>query len=224
MKNFKEIVEKCLTGELSGTFVLRNGDTCISSNFKKDQSILTSFRYLENFYYSDHGHCYISTGHEPKFDIVEFIPNMQEQIKIDIPKDKVPVMEQTENGIVITWKEKELTYEDIVKTSKGNFPYSYVRDLLSLTGQQAVRSSAKTTEDNFYKKVEVLRKLTNIRNYFGKPNSKEVLSVGWCINSNLSVTSAMPAGFGNVVFLKKEHAEQAVKMLGDELKYLFEPW
>ena len=27
-----------------------------------------------------------------------------------------------------------------------------------------------------------------------------------------------------VVFAKKEHAEQAIKILGNELKYLFEPW
>jgi hypothetical protein len=27
-----------------------------------------------------------------------------------------------------------------------------------------------------------------------------------------------------VIFKEKEHAEQAIKMLGDELKYLFEPW
>jgi hypothetical protein len=27
-----------------------------------------------------------------------------------------------------------------------------------------------------------------------------------------------------VVFKEKEHAEQAIKMLGDELKCLFEPW
>ena len=45
MENFKEIAEKCLAGELSGTFILRNGDKCISSNFKKDQSLLTSFIY-----------------------------------------------------------------------------------------------------------------------------------------------------------------------------------
>lgn len=29
---------------------------------------------------------------------------------------------------------------------------------------------------------------------------------------------------GVVAFKEKEHVEQAIKMLGDELKYLFEPW
>jgi hypothetical protein len=35
MKNFKEIAEKCLAGELSGTFVFQNGQTIISSKLQK---------------------------------------------------------------------------------------------------------------------------------------------------------------------------------------------
>ena len=109
MENFKEIAEKCLAGELSGTFVLRNGDKCVSSNFKRDQSLLTSFIYLEHFHYSDNGRCYTSTGYKYKFDIIDFIPDKmtQKKIEIDIPEGKVPVIENTENGVVITWKEKE---------------------------------------------------------------------------------------------------------------------
>jgi hypothetical protein len=140
-----------------------------------------------------------------------------EQIKINIPEGKVPVMEQTEKGVVITWKEKELTYEAIELDYESDYD-NIIEDLV-YDGK-----GISNITNKFYTKVEVLRKLTNIRNYFGKPDPKEVLSVGWCISVNLSVTSAMPAGFGNVVFLKKEHAEQAIKMLGDELKYLFEPW
>ena len=75
MKNFKEIIDKCISGELSGIFILNNGDKCKSSDFKKDKSLLTSFTYLEHFYYSDYGHCYMSTGRKSEFDIVDFIPN-----------------------------------------------------------------------------------------------------------------------------------------------------
>ena len=208
MKNFKEIIEKCLAGELSGTFVLRNGDKCISSNFKKDQSLLTSFRYLEDFYYSDNGNCYMSTGYQSKFDIMEFIPNnMQEQIKIDIPEGKVPIMEQTEKGVVITWKEKELTYTELSDKFKHNSEYIH-------------SSSINSTSRAFFKKVEVLRKLTNIRNYFGKRT---------CGGPGYIITMRGPEQIATnyyrlPVFAKKEHAEQAIKMLGDELKYLFEPW
>jgi hypothetical protein len=218
MKNFKEIAEKCLAGELSGTFVLRNGDKCISSNFKKVQGSLTSFKYAEH-YYSDNGHCYTISGYKSKFDIIDFIPNnMEKLIKIDIPEGRVPVVEQIENGVVITWKEKELTYEDIKdKLSNdrkyiGNFCYNTM--------------SPNLDTQAFYRKMGVLHKLVNIRNYFGKPDN---MLEGWCIfkhslSHKLYVDKEYCTSQFKVAFAKKEHAEQAIKMLGDELKYLFEPW
>lgn len=219
MKNFKEIAEKCLAGELSGTFVLRNGDKCLSSTFKKDQSILTSFRYAENFYYSDNGRCYMSTGYKSEFDIIDFIPdNMQEQIKIDIPEGKVPVMEQTENGVVITWKEKELTYNE-----------TYI-DLFNKDQHISAPRycNINCNSRSFNKKVEVLRKLTNIRNYFGKPSGTESGFYIYKFNENefKVASTAYPAIYANdvVAFVKREHAQAAINMLGDELKYLFESW
>lgn len=213
MKNFKEIAEKCLAGELSGTFVLRNGDKCISSTFKKDQSLLTSFRYAEHFYYSDSGRCYMSTGYKSEFDIIDFIPDMQEQIKIDVPEGKVPVMEQTENGVVITWKEKELTYSELLNEFGNN---------LKCIHANLINSSSQA----FYKKVDVFRKLTNIRNYFGKPKHNSYgHALYYTIEQGIHTTPALyPSNDQRVIFDTKEHAEQAIKMLGDELKYLFEPW
>ena len=40
------------------------------------------------------------------------------------------------------------------------------------------------------------------------------------------VPSSYPSRYASdiVVFAKKEHAQAAIDMLGDELKYLFEPW
>jgi hypothetical protein len=94
-----------------------------------------------------------------------------EQIKIDIPEGKVPVMEQTEKGVVITWKEKELTYDGIINEIAGStkhiigFSYNVVNDT--------------TSSSPFYRKVEVLRKLTNIRNYFGgdKPTNSWIITI-----------------------------------------------
>lgn len=218
MENFKQIAEDCLAGKLSGTFVLRNGDTCISSNFKKDQSLLTSFRYLEHFYYSDNGHCYISTGHESKFDIIDFIPDMQEQIKIDVPEGKVPVMEQTESGVVITWKDPELTYNRIYQSVYRN------NEAISSLSNTVINS----TNTRFLTKINVLRKLINIRNYFGKPDGTK--SGYYIYESDKCGFQAAPTGYpgiyanGVVAFKERKHAEQAIKMLGDELKYLFEPW
>ena len=138
-----------------------------------------------------------------------------EQIKIDIPKGKVPVMEQTENGVVITWKEKELTYDDVCKELQKH------RNIIG-------NPIDNSLSDTFHKKVWALRKLTNIRNYFGKPSGTES---GFYIykfrEKEFKVaTTGYPAIYANdaVAFAKREHAEQAIKMLGGELKYLFEPW
>jgi hypothetical protein len=140
---------------------------------------------------------------------------MQKQFKIDIPEGKIPVMEQTENGIVITWKEKELTYSEI--------------DIDLFNKDQHISAprycNVNGNSKQFNKKVEVIRKLTNIRNYFGKPDKH----TGWCIiyriaNNCMVVTEEHEKNPYRVVFKEKEHAEQAIKMLGNELKYLFEPW
>ena len=131
---------------------------------------------------------------------------MQEQIKIDVPEGKVPVMEQTESGVVITWKENELTYTELSDKFKHNPEYIQ-------------SSSINSTSRTFYKKVEVIRKLINIRNYFGKPTG----GLGYIIATQ--GPEQIATNYTRLpVFAKKEHAEQAIKMLGDELKYLFEPW
>lgn len=144
-----------------------------------------------------------------------------EQLKIDIPKGKVPVMEQTENGIVITWKEKELTYTEVYESlQKHGKIIHYIPN-----------PEENTVENLFIKKVNALRKLTNIRNYFGKPKHFCDGVVIKCVNNYCGVETGQfyfdkpdLDSPHEVVFEKREHAEQAINMLGDELKYLFEPW
>jgi hypothetical protein len=124
-------------------------------------------------------------------------------------------MEQTENGVVITWKEKELTYTELLNEFRNN---------LNCIHTSFVNSASQA----FYKKVEVLRKLTNIRNYFGKPSGTESGFYIYKFNENefKVATTGYPAIYANdvVAFTKREHAQAAINMLGDELKYLFEPW
>ena len=131
---------------------------------------------------------------------------MQEQIKIDVPEGKVPVIEQTESGVVITWKEKELIYEGVCTELQKHH---------NIIGNPIDNSLS----DAFHKKVWTLRKLINIRNYFGKPTG----GLGYIIATQ--GPEQIATNYTRLpVFAKKEHAEQAIKMLGDELKYLFEPW
>ena len=127
-------------------------------------------------------------------------------------------MEQTEKGVVITWKEKELTYDDVCKELQKH------RNIIG-------NPIDNSLSDTFHKKVWALRKLTNIRNYFGKPKHFCDGVVIKCVNSYCGVETGQfyfdkpdLDSLHEVVFAKREHAEQAIKMLGDELKYLFEPW
>ena len=134
-----------------------------------------------------------------------------EQIKIDIPEGKIPVMEQTEKGVVITWKEKELTYDDVCTELQKH------RNIIG-------NPIDNSLSDVFHKKVWALRKLTNIRNYFGEDKPTNM----WTLTRD-SALRVFPMlcryrETCRIYFDTKEHAEQAIKMLGDELKYLFEPW
>lgn len=223
MKNFKEIAEKCLSGELSGTFVTAFGNNW-HSNYLQRHTILgheMPVQYVlgPGVIYNEIGQC----ESREKVRIIDFIPdNMPEQIKIDVPEGKVPVMERTEKGVFITWKEKEITYANVISklVLNQNAIYEFWSDKIH-----------EGESSTFYKKVEALRKLTNIRNYFGKPKHFCDGVVIKCVNSYCGVKTGQfyfdkpdLDSLHEIVFAKREHAEQAIKMLGDELKYLFEPW
>lgn len=217
MENFKQIAEDCLAGKLSGTFVIDKGKDWHSSYLQR-HTILG--HEMPSQYVLGPGVIYNAIGQcesRKEVRIIDFIPDdMQKQIKIDIPEGKVPVMEQTENGVVITWKEKELTYGSIVASLCDKDQY--------IESPQQYTSNYNTNK--FNKKVEVLRKLTNIRNYFGgdKPTNSWLITIDsarrlYVINNPRSYRESC-----FIYFDTKEHAEQAINMLGDELKYLFEPW
>ena len=222
MKNFKQIAEDCLAGKLSGTFVIDKGKNWHSSYLQRHTVLGREMpgQYVlgPGIIYNEIGQC---EGRE-RVRIIDFIPdNMQKKIKIDIPEGKVPVMEQTEKGVFITWKEKELTYKDI----ENKIILKNTRDCI--IGYTPVIEDIKTLNcphSDFYKKVEVLRKLTNIRNYFGEDKPTNM----WTLTRD-SALRVFPMlcryrETCRIYFDTKEHAEQAIKMLGDELKYLFESW
>jgi hypothetical protein len=124
-------------------------------------------------------------------------------------------MEQTKNGVVITWKEKELTYTEVYESLQKNGKIIHY----------IPNPEENTVENLFIKKVNTLRKLINIRNYFGL-NPHRVSDWVICISTDgtyYARATRQPLCY-EIAFSKQEHAEQAIKMLGDELKYLFEPW
>ena len=216
MKNFKEIAEKCLAGELSGVFVFQNGQKILSSKLQKFDK---DAPYGDYPYYIDHI-CTLTNygfGYNSDYNVIDFIPDKmtQKKIEIDIPEGKVPVMEQTEKGVFITWKEKELTYDDILESMDPK-----LRILPFAT------PDSNPINDAFFDKVNALRKLTNIRNYFGgdKPTNSWIVTIDSALRPFVIKNPKPYRETCFIYFDTQEHAQMAINMLGDELKYLFEPW
>ena len=214
MENFKEIAEKCLAGELSGTFVTAFDNNWHSSYLQRyailGHEMPEQYVLGPGVIYNKLGQC--ESRKEVK--IIDFIPDdMQKQIKIDIPEGKVPVMEQTEKGVVITWKEHELTYTELLNEFRNN---------LNCIHTNFINSASQA----FYKKVEVIRKLTNIRNYFGgdKPTNSWIITIDSALRPFVIKNPKPYRETCFIYFDTQEHAQMANNMLGDALKHLFEPW
>ena len=217
MKNFKEIAEKCLAGELSGRFVCRDELHISSFTLRRTDNPLYPYKLYRVGKLNEEG---LTPNKHSQNDIIQFIPYeemKQEQIKIDIPEGMEAVQEIVDGEIRIKFVNRELTYEDILKNMN---PKLHILPFAT--------PDSNKVNDVFFDKVNALRKLTNIRNYFGKPSSTESGFYIYKFSENKFKveTTGYPAIYANdvVAFAKREHAEQAIKMLGDELKYLFEPW
>jgi hypothetical protein len=216
MKDFKQIAEDCLAGKLSGIFILQDGSEVNSNHLKRLNSskhLICSYG-LYGWYISDNGKAYGDTGYLYESSIKKFIPNMKkEQIKIDIPEGMEAVQEIVDGEIRIKFVEKKLTYNDIFKK-------------LVYTNEEIQGCSSNNNSKSFYKKAEVIRKLTNIRNYLGKPESGKM---GYCIIKNgdgkITITNVNETNPHFVIFKTAEHAKEAINLIGyDKLKYLFEIW
>ena len=206
MENFKQIAEDCLAGKLSGTFFLRNGGSWKSNTLRRYS---VEGKMIPDYYILGKGIILDSRGlnMEIKERVQNFIPDMKkEQITIDVPEGMVAIREETPGEIKIKFIKKPLNYYSIVLAQKDKHQFIHVTEMNEIS-------------KSFNRKAEVLSKLTNIRNYFGKPTN----NTGYIITP--FGTSEVASGYLYLpVFDTREHAQAAIDMLGDELKYLFEPW
>ena len=208
MEKFKQIAEDCLAGKLSGTFINRRGDIIPSSMLHKFDSIKYPYVYWENNCITRKGNYFYNEEKISDYDIINFIPDKKkEQITIDIPEGMEVVQETVNGEIRIKFIDKKpLDYYSIVLAQKDKHQFIHVTEMNEIS-------------KSFNRKAEVLSKLTNIRNYFGKPTN----NTGYIITP--FGTSEVASGYLYLpVFDTREHAQAAIDMLGDELKYLFEPW
>lgn len=215
MVNFRQIAEDCLAGKLSGVFVLRNGGSWKSntlSRYSIEGKIIPGYYVLGKDLILDSNGLNMAI----KERVQNFIPDVKkEQITIDIPEGMTVIREEAPGEIKIKFVKKPLDYYTIVLAQKDKHQFIHVTEMNEIS-------------KSFNKKAEVLSKLTNIRNYFGKP---EKYDRGYCIKYSkhqdcLYVGNVNTIGdwMYDILFKEQEHAEQAIKMLGDELKCLFEPW
>lgn len=218
MRDFKQIAEDCLAGKLSGVFVLRNGGSWKSntlSRYSIEGKIIPGYYVLGKDLILDSNGLNMAV----KERVQNFIPDVKkEQITIDIPEGMTVIREETPNEIKIKFVKKPLDYYTIVLAQKDKHQFIHVTEMNEIS-------------KSFNKKTEVLSKLTNIRNYFGKPKHFCDGVVIKCVNSYCGVETgqiyfAKPDldSLHEVVFAEREHAEEAIRILGDEIKYLFEPW
>ena len=218
MRDFRRIAEDCLAGKLSGVFTLRNGGSWKSNTLSR-YSI--EGKIIPGYYVLGKGLILDSNGlnMEVKERVQNFIPDMKkEQITIDIPEGMVAIREETPGEIKIKFIKKPLDYYSVVLAQKDKHQFIHVTEMNEIS-------------KSFNKKAEVLSKLTNIRNYFGKPKCFRDGVVIKCTNSYCGVETGQfyfdkpdLDSLHEVVFAEKEHAQEAINILGDELKYLFEPW
>lgn len=212
MVNFEQIAEDCLAGKLSGRFVCRDGLQISSFTLSRTDNPWYPYKLYRTGVLNKEG---CTPNIYSQNDIIQFIPYQdmkKEQITINIPEGMEAVQETVDGEIRIKFVNKKLTLADI-PDSISNFcnAYHYKHD---------------ENTSRFYKKVEVIRKLTNICNYFGKPNGE----TAWFITRNIEnkyICCQCVLRYGskyNVLFATQKHAQAAIDMLGDELKYLFEPW
>lgn len=139
------------------------------------------------------------------------------EIIIPIPKNKRAVIIENQEGVQIIWKDKEITWENIREELQANGTYIPIPFI------------PRNKVTNIEQKVNILLKLINIRNYFSKPDKSHTGYIIQKSNINNAITVTeflMPYMLSCLwpVFSKREHAEQALKILGDEINILFTPW
>lgn len=216
MINFKEIAEKCLAGELSGRFVCRDGLHISSFTLSRTNTPAYPYKLYRVGKLTIDGH---TPNKYSQNDIIKFIPYEEmkkEQIKIDIPEGMEAVQEIVDGEIRIAFVDKKITYITIKNELQNKYKFIDYVNIPEPNDNEAL----------FVRKMNVIRELINIRNYFGKPKHDTYgHALYYTIERGIHTTPALyPSNDQRVIFDTKEHAEQAIKMLGDELKYLFEPW
>ena len=117
MKINKQLFEDVLLGKLKGTFVLRCGKKCFSSELARNYNHF-SFTHpymLDYRSYTPKG-MYSINDNKYEIDIVDFIPDInmkKNELTIEIPEGKIVDWDESKKQNKLVLKDKQLTYKDI---------------------------------------------------------------------------------------------------------------
>lgn len=115
MTKFNEIAEKCVKGELFGTFILKNGGRLRSNRLYKSSI-------KDHFYFNgipgvyNHGLCndpFYKKNMLPQYNVIDFIPDFmkKKEIKIEIPEG-YEIDKENSTFEKIIFKKKETKYPE----------------------------------------------------------------------------------------------------------------
>lgn len=232
----KQLFEDVLSRKLKGTFVLRCGEKCFSSELGRNYN---HFSFTHPYMigigsYTAEGK-FREDGAKCNFDIVDFISdtNMKEnELTIEIPDGKIVNWDESKKQNKLVLKDKQLTYKDIcgalykdkivyytdMNGGIDNMPFS------ELTEDTPYDSNNATIEHQL-ECILAKNQLANVAMFLNNgwaPNyDKE--DYGWFIYyheySNklyFSVSDKFEYN-NNVLFKSKELAQQAIEILGKEI-------
>jgi hypothetical protein len=230
--DFDKIAKRCLNGELKGVFFSGKGEHYDSSYLKlNDDKSVFKYHFQETCF-TEKGKFY-NRLKECDRDIVLFIETESEdaikfykdkvkinknQIVINVPNGKkVSNINNDDNKIVIKWEDKVTTYHDVYQTLTEN----------EVVINENNRKYNNYNHYNFFQKVNAIRKLINIRNYFGKPIGKFGYYIVKTENNEFNIYEQVVKhnhGF-RVLFNTKEDAQKALNMLNNnERDLIVQEW
>ncbi len=218
---FDKIAKRCLNGELKGIFFNGKGEQYDSSYLKLNVDKCIFKYHFQETCFTEKGKFYNRLKNCDR-DIVMFIETESEdeinlyssyinknQVVINVPDgEKVSIINNDNDKIVIKWEDKVTTYHDVYQRLTEN------EEIINKNNQ----SYNNFNHYYFYQKINAIRKLINIRNYFGKPIGKFGYYIVKTENDEFNIYEQVVNynhGF-RVLFNTKEDAQKALNMLNND--------
>ena len=228
----KQLFEDILSGKLKGTFVLRCGKKCFSSELVRNYNYF-SFTHPYMLDYRPYTPKGMFSINDNKYenDIVDFIPDMnmkKNELTIEIPDGKIVDWDESKKQNKLVLKDKQLTYEDICEKLFENEEYFYTNGGGDIHPSNSFTSYYRPNNATTKHQLECIlakNKLANVAMFLNNgwaPNNDKK-DYGWFVYYNghdnkFDFSDAVEFCYdNNVLFKTEELAQQAIEILGKEI-------